>query len=242
MSEELKKENIEKIEVLKKTMKSIPVEDRPQEKLFKLGESSLSNAELLALIIRTGTKENTAVELCQDLLNTYGGLKNILKLRPSDIMKIKGFGPGKAAMVSASLELARRIRTVDGFEKIKLRDPKSIYEFLAPQMSYLSTESFRVLCLDTKKCLIKCVEVSKGILDSTVTHPREIYRVALEENAHSIVISHNHPSGDPYPSPSDLEMTKVLLEAGRILKIELVDHVIIGDGKYFSLREEGLVF
>ena len=235
-------EKIEKIDVAKKTIKDLPIEDRPQEKLFAEGESSLSNAELIALIIRTGTKEETAVELCQKLLNAYGGIGELTKLRPSDIMRIKGFGPSKAAMVSAALELARRISTVSKFEKLLLNNPMAIYEFLSPQMSHLSYESFRVLSLDTKKCLIKSSEISKGTLDATVVHPREVFREAIEVNAHSIIISHNHPSGDPVPSQKDRDITNILLKAGDILNIELVDHIVIGRGKYFSFREEGILF
>lgn len=235
-------EKIEKIDVAKKTIKDLPIEDRPQEKLFAEGESSLSNAELIALIIRTGTKEETAVELCQKLLNAYGGIGELTKLRPSDIMKIKGFGPSKAAMVSAALELARRISTVSKFEKLLLNNPMAIYEFLSPQMSHLPYESFRVLSLDTKKCLIKSSEISKGTLDATVVHPREVFREAIEVNAHSIIISHNHPSGDPVPSQKDRDITNILLKAGDILNIELVDHIVIGRGKYFSFREEGILF
>lgn len=235
-------EKIEKIDVAKKTIKDLPIEDRPQEKLFAEGEASLSNAELIALIIRTGTKEETAVELCQKLLNAYGGIGELTKLRPSDIMRIKGFGPSKAAMVSAALELARRISTVSKFEKLLLNNPMAIYEFLSPQMSHLSYESFRVLSLDTKKCLIKSSEISKGTLDATVVHPREVFREAIEVNAHSIIISHNHPSGDPVPSQKDRDITNILLKAGDILNIELVDHIVIGRGKYFSFREEGILF
>lgn len=235
-------DKIEKIEVSKKTIKDLPIEDRPQEKLFAEGEASLSNAELIALIIRTGTKEETAVELCQKLLNAYGGIGELAKLRPSDIIKIKGFGPSKAAMVSAALELARRISTVSKFEKLLLNNPMAIYEFLSPQMSHLPYESFRVLSLDTKKCLIKSSEISKGTLDATVVHPREVFREAIEVNAHSIIISHNHPSGDPVPSQKDRDITNILLKAGDILNIELVDHIVIGRGKYFSFREEGILF
>ena len=235
-------EKIEKIDVAKKTIKDLPIEDRPQEKLFAEGEASLSNAELIALIIRTGTKEETAVELCQKLLNAYGGIGELTKLRPSDIMRIKGFGPSKAAMVSAALELARRISTVSKFEKLLLNNPMAIYEFLSPQMSHLPYESFRVLSLDTKKCLIKSSEISKGTLDATVVHPREVFREAIEVNAHSIIISHNHPSGDPVPSQKDRDITNILLKAGDILNIELVDHIVIGRGKYFSFREEGILF
>lgn len=235
-------EKIEKIDVAKKTIKDFPIEDRPQEKLFAEGEASLSNAELIALIIRTGTKEETAVELCQKLLNAYGGIGELTKLRPSDIMRIKGFGPSKAAMVSAALELARRISTVSKFEKLLLNNPMAIYEFLSPQMSHLPYESFRVLSLDTKKCLIKSSEISKGTLDATVVHPREVFREAIEVNAHSIIISHNHPSGDPVPSQKDRDITNILLKAGDILNIELVDHIVIGRGKYFSFREEGILF
>lgn len=235
-------EKIEKIDVAKKTIKDLPIEDRPQEKLFAEGEASLSNAELIALIIRIGTKEETAVELCQKLLNAYGGIGELTKLRPSDIMRIKGFGPSKAAMVSAALELARRISTVSKFEKLLLNNPMAIYEFLSPQMSHLPYESFRVLSLDTKKCLIKSSEISKGTLDATVVHPREVFREAIEVNAHSIIISHNHPSGDPVPSQKDRDITNILLKAGDILNIELVDHIVIGRGKYFSFREEGILF
>lgn len=235
-------DKIEKIDVAKRTIKDLPIEDRPQEKLFKEGESSLSNAELIALIIRTGTKEETAVELAQKLLNAYGGIGELAKLRPSDIIKIKGFGPSKAAMVSAAIELARRISTVSKFDKLQLNNPMSIYEFLSPQMSHLPYESFRVLSLDTKKCLIKSSEISKGTIDRTVVHPREVFREAIEVNAHSIIISHNHPSGDPKPSSKDIDITNVLLKAGEILNIELVDHIVIGSGRYFSFREEGMVF
>ena len=229
------------------TIKDLPLEDRPQEKLLKFGPDSLSNAELLALIIRTGTRSKTSVELSQDILNSFlpdykeEGLSVLKRKKLNDFTKINGIGNSKAAMIMAAITLAKRINNSNVFAKTRIQSPKIMYEIVKDEMSNLEVEEFRVVILDTKKQIININTISRGTLDLTVVHPREVFKTAIDNMAHSILLLHNHPSGDPNASRQDIELTKRLVEASKIIGINIVDHIIIGNNSYFSFLERDLI-
>ncbi len=228
-------------------IKDLPFEDRPQEKLLKLGPQYLSNAELIALIIRTGTRTKTSVELSQEILNSFTegykeqGISVLKQKSVKDFLQIKGVGVAKAAMLMAAITLADRINSESVFKKNKADSPQSIADMVMQDMKDLSVEEFRIALLNTKKEVIAIKTVSKGILNSTIVHPREVFKIAIDYSAHSIVLLHNHPSGDSKASNDDINITERLSESGKLLGIEVVDHIIIGDREYFSFREQGLL-
>ncbi|KXO16671.1 DNA repair protein RadC [Peptoniphilus sp. GNH] len=242
----------------KYNIKNLPVEDRPQEKLFLRGVKALSNAELLALIIRTGTKEETSVELCQRLLNVFeekaSGFDietNDIKMRENsalykmrnanigDFDGIMGIGPSKTAMILAAIELGIRMNDLPSFRKIRIDSPEKLYAVLKNEMSSLDVEEFRIAILNTKKDLEKIHTVARGGLDVCHVHPREIFKEAISNQAHTIILIHNHPTGDPSPSKADISLTKRLVEVGEILDIPVIDHIIIGHRSFVSLAREG---
>lgn len=236
-------------ENLKYTIKDMPFEERPQEKLFKYGSKALSNAELLALIIRTGDKNNTSVELAQRILNyasegknqNINSLVNLKKLTAKELMQIPGIGESKSAMIIAALALADRIK-INPITDVKyILSPENAADILMENMRFLEKESFKIITLNTKKEIISMRTVSTGTINATIVHPRDVFNIALKDLAHSIIISHNHPSGDPSPSMDDIKITENLVEAGKIIKIEVIDHIIIGNNRYFSFLENKLI-
>lgn len=224
--------------VEKFTLKNIPPEDRPQEKLMAYGPKVLSNAELLALIIRTGTKEKNAVQVSQDLINKIGGLKNLNNISLKDLLQTDGIGNSKAAMIMASIELSLRLNERKE-KREKLTSPEKIIAFAGEELKNLQKEIVRVVILDTKKQFINYKDVSIGTINMSLIHPREIFKSAIDNMADTIVIMHNHPSGDPSPSKEDIEITKRLKEAGKIIGIEVLDHIIVGAYGYYSFLEHG---
>lgn len=220
-------------------MHDIPVDDRPTERLLKYGPESLSTAELLAVVLRTGTRKENVVNMCQRIFSEYN-VKQLSQAQISKLMQIYGIGPTKAAQIAAVFELARKLeRHVDG-PKRKIRSPADVYSMLYPGMREQKREKLVVLYLDTKNQVLKEEVVSIGSLNSSIVHPREVFKSALMESSASVIISHNHPSGDPTPSKEDIAITEKLIEGGKILGIDVLDHVIIGDGRYVSLKDEGL--
>lgn len=227
------------------TIKDMSPEDRPQEKLIKLGPSFLSNAELLALIIRTGTKDMTSVELGQKILN-YSfktiedtGLRNLYNISLKDLTLINGIGISKASMIMAAIELGKRMGRISVYNKFRINSPKDAVEYVMSEMRVLSVEELRIIILNTKKEVLNVKTITRGIIDGTMIHPREIFKVAIDEGAHCIILVHNHPSGDVTPSKEDIEVTKRLKASGELLGIPVADHIIIGDLKYYSFLEEG---
>jgi DNA repair protein RadC len=216
----------------------IPEEDRPSSRLLKCGAASLSNPELLSLILRTGSVQENAINLSQRVLSQFD-LKQLSAINSSQLMKIHGIKAGKATQIVACFELARRLEMFDSSPKFKINSPEDVYRRLYPTMRELKKEHFIELCLDTKNQVIREDTISIGSLNANVVHPREVFRTALMESASSIIVSHNHPSGDPMPSREDIEMTKKLVETGKIMGIDVLDHVIIGDGRHFSMKEAG---
>lgn len=213
-------------------------EERPRERLMKNGVSSLADSELLAVILRTGTRQENVINLCQRLLSMYN-LKTLSQISTSRLIEIHGIKESKAAQIAACFEIARRLEAFNEGSKQKINSPEDVYRRIYPRMREQKKEMFIELCLDTKNQVIKEETISIGSLNSNVVHPREVFRTALTESAAHIIVTHNHPSGDPTPSREDIEITKKLTETGKIIGIDVLDHVIIGDGRHFSMKEAG---
>jgi DNA repair protein RadC len=213
-------------------------EERPRERLKKNGASALSDSELLAIILRTGSRQENVINLCQRILSKYN-LKQLSQTNLSELMEINGIKEGKAAQIAACFEIARRLETFNDEEKPKINSPEDVYRRIYPGMREQKKEMFIELCLDTKNQIIKEETISIGSLNANIVHPREVFKTALASSAAHIIVAHNHPSGDPSPSREDIEITKKLAETGKIIGIDILDHVIIGDGRHFSMKEAG---
>ncbi len=224
----------------------MPVEERPRERLAKGGPSALSDAELLAIFIRTGTKGRNAVAVARDLLTRHGNLAGLSRCSMKELKAAaKGIGTAKASELSAAFELARRLARGMA-PRPKIDTPEALYEILGPEMQMLRREAVRVVLLDTKYQLLAIEEVSSGSVNESVAHPREIFRPALIHSAYALAVVHNHPSGDPTPSEADRRLTQRLASAADTLGIRLLDHVIIGSpapgrAPYTSFKELGLL-
>jgi DNA repair protein RadC len=216
----------------------IPAEDRPSNRMMSIGPSSLSNAELLSIILKSGSVAENAINLSQRVLSQFD-LKQLSAIDMTQLMKIHGIKSGKAAQIVACFELARRLEMFDSSTKFKINSPEDVYRRLYPTMRESKKEHFVELCLDTKNQIIREDTISIGSLNANVVHPREVFRTALIESAAHIIVAHNHPSGDPTPSREDIEITKKLVETGKIMGIDVLDHVIIGDCRHFSMKEAG---
>ncbi len=213
-------------------------EERPSSRLLLKGPASLSNAELLSIILKTGSAAENAINLSQRILSQYD-LKQLSAIDVSQLMKIHGIKLAKAAQIAACFELARRLERFESTSKFKINSPEDVYRHLYPAMRESKKETFVELCLDTKNQVIREDTVSVGSLNANIVHPREVFRTALIESAAHIIVAHNHPSGDPAPSREDVDITKKLVETGKIMGIDVLDHVIIGDGRHFSMKEAG---
>lgn len=223
------------------TIKSIPADDRPQEKLLKYGANYLSNSELIAVILRTGNREENVVMLAQRILKEDGkGLRNIAEGTVEKFKLFKGINDVKAAQLVAVAELSKRISTLK-IEKIKIFSPSDAAVVLMEEMRYYKKEYFKIILLDTKNNIKKVSNISVGSLNSSIVHPREVFSEAVINSASSIILVHNHPSGETEPSREDIALTNRLDECGKILGIRILDHIIIGDGEFYSFKEEGLL-
>lgn len=222
------------------TIKELPEEQRPREKLLNQGAEALTNEELLALIIRTGGQKETAMDLARRLVACFGGLRSLTDVTCEELMAIKGIGLAKAAQIIAVVELAKRL-SVEGARRPKIRSPRDAAELLMPEMRYLKKEVFKVMLLDTKNQLIAVEKISQGALNSSIVHPREVFKPAIKRSCCSLIVAHNHPSGEVEPSAEDIQVTKRLLDGGKILGIDVLDHLIIGDGRFLSLKEKGYI-
>lgn len=220
----------------------IPESERPKEKLLTYGAETLNNSELLAVILRTGTRSENVIDLSERLLKELDGLDGILDANVSDITNIKGIKSGKASQILALAELFKRFKTLrSGKKEIRISCPGDLADFLQGEMSCLNQEILKVVLLNTKNCIIGVKDIFIGSLNNSIVHPREIFKAAINKNSASIIICHNHPSGDPSPSTEDINVTLRIKECGSIIGIHLLDHIIIGNNKYISLKEEGLI-
>lgn len=221
-------------------VKDIPSSERPRERMIKSGPESLNNAELLAILLRTGSSNESVLTLAQKIMSQVGELRVLYDVTIEELTKIKGIGPAKAIQIKAAIELGKRVAKEHTLDKNSIRSPKDVADYIMEDLRHLKQEHFIALLLDTKNNIIAKETISIGTLNSSIIHPREVYKPAIKKSVSAIIVAHNHPSGDPTPSREDIEVTKRLKEAGDILGIELLDHVIIGDSKYLSLKDKGL--
>ncbi len=213
--------------------------DRPRERLIRQGSQSLSNQELLAILLRTGTKEESVLALSNRVLMNFEKLHALKHATLEEITSIKGIGDAKAVQLLAAIELGRRLAQKEIDSRYTIRSPEDAAAFLMPEMSALNQEHFVVLFLNVKNQILHKQTIFIGSLNASIVHPREIFREAVKRSAASIICAHNHPSGNASPSPEDIEVTERLHEAGLIIGIELLDHVIIGDHQFISMKEKG---
>jgi DNA repair protein RadC len=221
-------------------IKDRPTDERPRERLMKHGASALSVTELLAIQLRIGSLEKSALALAADLLHCFGGLRGIAATTREELTRVKGIGEVKAIEICAAIELGRRLSVLSADEKPCIRSPQDVSNLLMAEMRDLKKEHLRSLLLDTKNRVMKSCVVSIGILDSSLVHPREVFKDAIIASAAAIIVVHNHPSGDPSPSAEDRRITQRLHECGTLLGIELLDHIILGDNRFVSLKERGV--
>ncbi|MBI2144357.1 DNA repair protein RadC [Candidatus Woesearchaeota archaeon] len=215
-----------------------PVESRPRERLQKLGLSALSEAELLAIIMQKGTVAENVIDMSNRLLSRYS-LARLSTLSLNELQSVRGIGPAKAAQLLAVFELGKRYASCKHESSKPLISAEAVYEYANPKLGGCDKEKFLVLMLDSKNRVVKDEIVSIGILNASIVHPREVFKSAIKESANAIILVHNHPSGDPVPSEEDRRITAVLKEAGRLLNIEVLDHVIIGKNAHYSFAKEG---
>ena len=225
------------------TIMELPSNDRPRERLLRFGASALSNAELLAIILRVGTLDANAVQVGQQLLAEFGGLGGLVRASNSQLGGIKGVGPAKVTQVKAALELGRRLLIESPGERPQIRSPADAANLVMSEMSYLEQEKLKVMLLDTKNRVIGTEEVYAGSLNTSLIRVGEVFKEAIRAgNCNSIIVVHNHPSGDPTPSPEDVAVTRQIVEAGKLLDVEVLDHLIIGQLRFVSLKERSLGF
>lgn len=222
-------------------LRDVPAEERPRERMLHSGAQSLSNAELLAILLRTGTYAESVVMLAQRVLKEADGLRNLVGLSVEQLTRIKGIGEAKALQILAGIELGRRLAKSSAQETVTIRSPRDVSQLLMEDMRYLRKEHFICLFLNTKNHVIGQETLSIGSLNASIVHPREVFLAAIQRSSASIICVHNHPSGDPAPSPEDVELTRRLAEAGQIIGIEVLDHIIIGDHRISSLKEMGFM-
>lgn len=211
--------------------------DRPREKLLGRGAGALGDHELVAVLLGAGVRRRGVLTVAAQVLVASGGIGGLATLAPERLMREPGVGPTRAARLLAAVELGRRALAPRAAMRPRLATPAAVATFLAPDHGRHREERFGVLLLDTKHRLVRVVAISHGTLDASLVHPREVFRAAAEHSAAALVLFHNHPSGDPAPSVDDLQLTRRLVEAGELMGIAVVDHVVLGDGRWHSLRE-----
>ncbi len=218
-------------------VKEMALEERPREKMLTKGEKSLSNAELLAIILRTGTKKQSVLELANYIVNKESqGIRWLNDITIEELCKIDGIGLSKATQIKAALELGIRISSAKP-NKYKVTNPWDIYKYYMESLRYLNKEVFKTILLNTKNEIICDLEVSIGTLNMSLVHPREVFREAIKRSSNKIILMHNHPSGNVEPSNEDKNVTSRLVKCGELIGIEVIDHIIIGDGLYYSFKE-----
>jgi len=223
------------------TVHDLPLSERPRERLLKLGSEALSAQEILALLLGRGVRGESVMVTAQRLLSRFGNLNRIANASVEELTEINGIGPAKAAQIKAAVELSKRLESpVQEGEKPVLKSPVDVVKLIKMKLKGKKKEHFLVLCLDNRNHLINCKSVSVGSLDTSVVHPREVFKEAITASAASVIFAHNHPSGDPEPSEEDIELTKRLVKAGEIIGIDVLDHIIVCDKGYLSLKAKNL--
>lgn len=222
------------------TIHDLPINERPRERLQKYGAESLSAQEIIALILGRGISGESVMVTAQRLISQFGSLSGIAGASVEELSQVRGIGLAKAVQMKAAFELANRMEiTIAASAKPVIKKPEDVAGLVAGRLKGKKKEYFLAILLDTRSRLIKVAEISVGSLDASVVHPREVFKEAISASAASVIFAHNHPSGDPTPSEDDIKLTKRLAEAGEITGIDVLDHVIIGDNRYLSLKREG---
>jgi DNA repair protein RadC len=220
-------------------MKAVAPHDRPREKLQRLGAGALGDNELLAIVLGHGRARTSALDLANAVLGAADGAHGLVRTRYDELCAIAGIGRARAAQILAAVELGRRTLTRAAAERVQIVSPRAAAEFLLPQYGNRPVEQFGVLLLDTKHRVLRTLVLSVGTLDASIVHPREVFGAAAAAGAAALVLFHNHPSGDPKPSPDDVQLTRRLAAAGVLMGIDVIDHVILADVRYYSFKEEG---
>jgi DNA repair protein RadC len=223
-------------------IRDLAEEDRPRERLLYVGEKALSTAELLAITLRIGYQGTSALRLAEYLLSYFGGLPGLSRASISELATVKGIGPAKAAEIKAALEMGRRLMAATPTERPKVSSPADAANLLMSEMMLLEQEHLRVILLNTRNEVLGMPTVYQGSLNTSVVRVAELFKEAIRANAAAVIVAHNHPSGDPAPSPEDISVTRQLVRAGSLLDITVLDHIVIGHRRYVSLKERGLGF
>lgn len=229
-------------------IKDLPLKERPRERLIEIGADALDNTDLIAILLRTGLKGRSAIHVSEQLMRAFGSLHCLAKASLQELRQIPGVGPDKAVSLKAGFTLAQRMAREIQSEAPMLDTPERVADLLREEARMREVEHFQVVLLNTRRKLIRVVEITQGTLDSVLIHPREVFRPAVAHHASAIVLAHNHPSGDPTPSEADIKVTRDLIRAGKVLRIDVLDHVILGQATeersrdFASLRELGYFY
>lgn len=223
----------------KMMIRDVHLADRPRERLVRQGAASLSNQELIAILLGTGTRNESVLVLANRVLSSFDKIQDLKDATIEEYTSVKGVGQAKAALLLAAVELGKRLYRKHTEERFTIRSPEDAASYLMTDMTSLNQEHFVVLFMNVKNEVLHKQTIFIGSLNSAIVHPREIFREAVKRSAASIICAHNHPSGSPSPSPEDIEVTKRLVDAGALMGIEVLDHVIIGDHQFISLKEKG---
>ena len=218
----------------------LAIEERPRERLMHLGPQALAASELLAILLRVGVPGENAVQVGQRLLKDFGGISGLQRAPLEELCNQRGIGEAKAAQIKAAIELGRRLRIESPEDRPAVNSPADAAALVAYEMSALEQEHLRVILLDTRNRVLEIVEVYKGSVNSSQIHVGEIFKAAIRRNAPALIVVHNHPSGDPTPSPDDVAVTRAIVQAGKLLDVDVLDHMVIGQGRWVSLKERGL--
>ncbi|MFN8470136.1 MAG: DNA repair protein RadC [Caldilineaceae bacterium] len=223
-------------------LRDLPMDMRPRERMLMAGPGALSNAELLAILLRIGVKGESVVHVAENLLVRFGGLPGIAQANFEELCNVNGVGEAKATQLKAALEIGRRLLLALPQERLQIRSPADVADLMMLELALLEQEQMRAVLLDTKNNVLRVTTVYTGSLNTAVVRIGEVFREAIRANCASIIVVHNHPSGDPTPSPEDVRVTEMLVEAGKLLDIAVLDHIVIGRNRYVSLKERGLGF
>lgn len=223
------------------TVNDLPRQERPRERLIKFGVEALSSQELMAVLIGRGVANNSVMTIAQELIATYGSVRAISEATMEELSRVKGIGPAKAAQIKACFELGKRQDFDTDRIDLVISSPDAVGRLISSTIRDKAKEHFKLILLNTRNRVIRIAHVSTGTLNASLVHPREVFKEAIRHSAASVIIAHNHPSGDTEPSSEDLRITKKLVEAGRLLGIEVLDHVIVGKGRPFSFKERNLI-
>ncbi|WP_290710299.1 DNA repair protein RadC [Anaerovibrio sp.] len=224
-------------------VKDLPADDRPRERLLAYGPGILSNAELLAILLGSGSKEKSAMQLAHDLLSQHrdSGVTALATMNVEELTEHKGIGSAKAASLLAAVELGKRLELNSTAKRPVVRCPADAADYAMPRLRYEQREHFAIILLNIKNHILSMPIISIGSLTASVVHPREVFKAAVQNSAAAMILVHNHPSGDPSPSKEDINITRQLIQAGKLMDIPVLDHIVLGDNKYISLKEEGMI-